>query len=163
MTIILKSWTWNIWNLEIFQDGKLFSILKSWNTWNLEIFQDDKHLEILKYKPFARGQRACEAFCFWAENVAKFHKTFVNIACKWGAGARILAWFWSRNWVSLRKRGVQKVLALGAGWAVLEIEFWHVFEHVIEYVCEKDVFKNCWHGELVGQFWRSSFGMLLST
>ena len=44
------------------------------------------------------------------------------------------------------KGRVEKVLAWGTGWAVLEVEFWHVFEHVIEYLCEKDVFKKCWHG-----------------
>ena len=33
------------------------------------------------------------------------------------------------------------MLAWGAGWPVLEVEFWHAFEHVIEYLCEKDVLK----------------------
>ena len=61
---------------------------------------------------------------------------------------------------------VQKVLAWAgglagglAGWAVLEVELLHVFEHVIDCLCEKDVFKKCWHG----QFLRSSFCMFLIT
>ena len=34
---------------------------------------------------------------------------------------------------------------------------------LVIYVCEKDVFKNCWHERLAGQFCRSSFCMFLST
>ena len=48
------------------------------------------------------------------------------------------------------------MLAWAAGRRVLKVEFWYVFEEVIEYLCEKEVFKKCWHGELAGQFWRSS-------
>ena len=33
------------------------------------------------------------------------------------------------------------------------------FDNVIEYLCEREMFKKCWPGELVGQFWRSSFGI----
>ena len=64
---------------------------------------------------------------------------------------------------SRSSRGHEKVLAWAAGRPVLKVEFWYVFEHVIKHLCEKEVFKKCWHGELAGQFWRSSFGMFFST
>ena len=39
-------------------------------------------------------------------------------------------------------------------WApVLEVEFWHVFQHVIEYLCEKEVFKKwCFEGRVLACF-----------
>ena len=57
------------------------------------------------------------------------------------------------NFIYLRKRRVQKLLAWEAGWAVLEVEFLHVFEHVIEYFCEKEGWKKWWHGRLEVDFW----------
>ena len=54
------------------------------------------------------------------------------------------------------------MVAWAAGGRVL-MSFGMFFDHVIEYLCEREMFKKCWPGELVGQFWRSSFGMLLST
>jgi len=53
----------------------------------------------------------------------------------------------------LRKGRVQKLLAWEAGWAVLEVEFLHTFEHVIDYLCEKEGWKKWWHGRLEVEFW----------